>query len=195
MTISLNDLIFRVKSKPRPIYDILNVLEGIGYLERDNNKVIRWTNKTDIDKRDSGQNLIDIAEMEKNIEWHNLFANKQDYYIYKTTSHIENLVNCKDLYITKKDIQKLQQDNSDFRELSFFVVDLPKGSEFEYNIYNNDNDNIGSDNFENSNDGSLSFNPLKMISPLDSTANQNPQYNYEAIFSSDKTDIGVYLIN
>ncbi|CAD8080632.1 unnamed protein product [Paramecium primaurelia] len=138
LTIDLNMAVNDLGVQKRRIYDITNVLEGIGYIEKISKNKIKWVGTTD-----NPQLETELQQIKQELE---LLQNEEKTYDF-WIEHLQK--NLQEKFQTEPDIAKytfLTQE--DFKELSksqqidhkgeaLFIITAPKGTIVETVLENN----------------------------------------------------------
>ena len=125
LTVDLNEAVRVLKVQKRRIYDITNVLEGIGYIEKILKNTIKWVGVCEDLKEESAEVSIlrvDYAELqdkERNID---LMIEKAQEDLRKMAKEEETL---KFAFLNYEDLEKLENKEN------FFIIKAPKGSTLE----------------------------------------------------------------
>ena len=146
----------------RRIYDITNVLEGIGYIEKLSKNKIKWVGQNE--ENNYKDEIIDLRGKMKELE---LEEKKIDDNIQKVQNMIHNLIKDEDsidyAYITHEDLKNL---NSVALDGPFFIIEAPKETSIDY------------------------FTPK--INNNELAQNQETEYPYQILFESKDSEIKVY---
>ncbi|XP_012233344.1 transcription factor E2F5 [Linepithema humile] len=99
--------ILEVRQKRR-IYDITNVLEGIGLIEKKSKNSIQWKGAgPGCNTQELGEKLTDLKEEITQLEDHELMLDTHTRWIQQSIKNIENdLINRKYAYITYEDVKE-----------------------------------------------------------------------------------------
>ncbi|XP_053987323.1 transcription factor E2F4-like [Hylaeus anthracinus] len=99
--------ILEVRQKRR-IYDITNVLEGIGLIEKKSKNSIQWKGAgPGCNTQEVGEKLTDLKDEIKKLEDHEQLLDKHTQWIQQSIKNIENdLINRKFAYITYEDVKE-----------------------------------------------------------------------------------------
>ncbi|MCQ2815642.1 MAG: hypothetical protein MJ252_00100 [archaeon] len=144
--IDLNEAVKQMKVKKRRIYDITNVLEGIGYIKRIKKGKIKWIKKglipTKGNKNNSQENTPKKEKenktgnenpQESNEEYPKLvMENKMlEHYISQMEENIRNISEDPDnknfLYVTSEDLQEIAKDD----KINIIAIKTPPGATVE----------------------------------------------------------------
>jgi len=128
-TIDLNEAVQDLKVQKRRIYDITNVLEGIGYIEKANKNKIRWVGNTENYAIEN-----DINQLTQEIE--QLAVEEEE--IDKWTAYLQEMLgdlskdaeNNNYAYVTFDDIKSVETLSKE-SEQPFLVIRAPKGTVLE----------------------------------------------------------------
>jgi|JI61114C2RNA_FD_contig_61_2722854_length_2924_multi_2_in_0_out_0_2 hypothetical protein len=130
-TVDLNDAVRQLSVQKRRIYDITNVLEGIGYVEKLHKNKIKWVGSTEDPQMEK-----DIEEMREKLEQLNTKERKVDVFIESINRKIkeeflQNEAEKEYNYLTFEDCKKLTErihkDSTD----SLLIITAPKGTTIE----------------------------------------------------------------
>lgn len=129
LTIDLNEAVKELGVQKRRIYDITNVLEGIGYIEKAHKNKIRWVGNTEILTMEN-----DIKQLTKELE--QLAIEEQE--LDKWTAYLQNMLadlakdetNNNYSYVTFDDIKSVNTISRD-DDQPFLVIRAPKGTVLE----------------------------------------------------------------
>ncbi|KAK1304362.1 Transcription factor E2FB [Acorus calamus] len=110
-TLDLNEAASTLKVQKRRIYDITNVLEGVGLIEKKLKNRIRWTG---LDMSRPKELDIHVAKLKDNVES-----------LYNEECRIEELIRW--LYVTDKDVKNLPS----FQNKMLFAIKAPRGTNLE----------------------------------------------------------------
>ena len=165
LTLDLNDAVKELNVQKRRIYDITNVLEGIGYIKKVSINKIKWLGqneennyKEEINDLSSKMNELDVEEK------------KIDDHITQVQGMINELMedekSIKYAYITHEDLKNL---NTIALDGPFFIIEAPKDTSIDY------------------------FTPKINASEL--TQNQTTDYPYQILFESKDNEIKVYQVS
>lgn len=128
LTLDLNDAVKQLDVQKRRIYDITNVLEGIGYIEKLSKNKIKW-----IGQNEESNYIQEIKDLSSKISKLESEETKIDQLISRTEKMIDNLMedeeNIKHAYITHEDLKNL---NSVALEGPFFIIEAPKDTDVDY---------------------------------------------------------------
>ena len=125
-TININDLVKKLKVKKRRIYDITNVLEGIGYIKKHAKNEISWVNKEILQnqKEQPKKNALphkDLIELEEEY-------NRLDTQINEIKEEFNTISNKKEFneygYVTFSDLNDL----SSSEKIDLLAIKAPKGT-------------------------------------------------------------------
>jgi len=132
LTVDLNEAVKILNVQKRRIYDITNVLEGIGYIEKILKNTIRWvgTREDDPDLEEEllkmREGLEDLQEKERNLD---KCLEKAQENLLKMAKEQETLNYA---YLTYKDLENLENKEN------FFIIKAPKGSTLEVPLQNSE---------------------------------------------------------
>lgn len=135
-TIDLNDAVEVLAVQKRRIYDITNVLEGIGFIKKIMKNKIKWVGsiEDDIGLESEIKNLF--KEKEKQLAEEKLL----DYWIEKTNEDLMNYAKDEELtkyaFLTFEDLRKLTKNC--YENDTFLVVKAPTGTTLEVPILDNE---------------------------------------------------------
>ncbi|XP_014487764.1 PREDICTED: transcription factor E2F4-like [Dinoponera quadriceps] len=103
--------ILEVRQKRR-IYDITNVLEGIGLIEKKSKNSIQWKGAgPGCNTQEVGDKLIDLKEEIRKLEDHERLLDMHTQWIQQSIKNIENdVINRKFAYITYEDVKENFQE-------------------------------------------------------------------------------------
>jgi len=129
LTIDLNEAVQDLKVQKRRIYDITNVLEGIGYIEKANKNKIRWVGNTENYAIEN-----DINQLTEEIE----SLGVEEGEIDKWTAYLQEMLgdlskdaeNNNYAYVTFDDIKSVETLSKE-SEQPFLVIRAPKGTVLE----------------------------------------------------------------
>ena len=136
VNININDLVKDLAVKKRRIYDITNVLQGIGYIEKKGKNEISWTKNYNTNQGNSNSNIDSINENyisncnQLKIEFEDLKKEdkKNDEKLNEYRKEFEILSKKIDFprysYVTFSDIKKLSKDE----QLDFMIIKGTKGT-------------------------------------------------------------------
>jgi len=132
LTIDLNEAVQDLKVQKRRIYDITNVLEGIGYIEKANKNKIRWVGNTENYAIEN-----DINQLTNELE--QLLVEEEE--IDKWTAYLQEMLadlskdaeNNNYAYVTFDDIKSVETLSKE-SEQPFLVIRAPKGTVLEVPI-------------------------------------------------------------
>jgi len=129
LTVDLNDVVRELNVQKRRIYDITNVLEGIGYIEKVLKNKIRWVGKGENSMTDN-----DLAHLVDELDRHAAEENEIDRWTNYLQGTLMDLTNDQITnnfsYVTFDDVKcvnTLSKDN----DQPFLVVRAPKGATLE----------------------------------------------------------------
>ena len=129
-TLDLNEAVKVLNVQKRRIYDITNVLEGIGYIEKILKNTIRWVGareddpKLEEDVSRLTEEFEELQEKERNLD---RCLEKAQENLLKMAKEQETLNYA---YLTYKDLEKLENKDN------FFIIKAPKGSTLEVPLQN-----------------------------------------------------------
>eukprot|EP00331_Platyophrya_macrostoma_P005494 CAMPEP_0176410746 /NCGR_PEP_ID=MMETSP0127-20121128/3228_1 /TAXON_ID=938130 /ORGANISM="Platyophrya macrostoma, Strain WH" /LENGTH=286 /DNA_ID=CAMNT_0017790277 /DNA_START=27 /DNA_END=887 /DNA_ORIENTATION=- len=144
LTLDLNEAVKELNVQKRRIYDITNVLEGIGYIEKILKNKIKWIGNTD------NSNLEEeIQELQKELEQIEAEEKEIDQWINTLQENLTDLAkdeaNAKYAYVTHEDIKSLGSISQDDQN-PFLVIKAPKGTTLE--VPTSENDNLGENKYQ-----------------------------------------------
>lgn len=140
--ININEVVKELKVKKRRIYDITNVLEGIGYIKKLAKNKIQWLKdelyaKEEENEEEEDIDLEDINEIseKENLEkeYHdlNLEENKLDIWVENIKNQFEKLTENNDFreygYVTFDDIKALTAGE----DINLIAIKAPSGTSLE----------------------------------------------------------------
>ena len=153
--ININDIVKKLKVKKRRIYDITNVLEGIGYIRKIQKNQIEWLKKdllisNDYYDQNFSNNYMPQRTMENidnnynkesdNIYQYNILKEenqKLESYIKNINNSFQKLINNPDnsnlCYSTLDDLKFIQKDE----QLHLIAIQAPLGTKVEFNSKDN----------------------------------------------------------
>jgi len=140
--LDLNDAAVALGMQKRRIYDITNVMEGVGLIEKRSKNVIAWRDGKSLNRhflmqggdnsntKDSA-NELDVEQLRRDVK--NSFEedNRLDLWISKAREDIGELKNSGYLYFTKDDIPDVRINSEVFlpqEEISQIVITAPASS-------------------------------------------------------------------
>lgn len=125
--IDLNDAVDALNVQKRRIYDITNVLEGIGLIQKSHKNIIRWvgdSRKEDGEEQASNQEIDDLVKEEQKItHWIELMESELSS-LTKDPNYAENA------YVTFEDIKLLGNLTENENE-ALIVIKAPPGTNLE----------------------------------------------------------------
>ena len=128
LTLDLNEAVRSLDVQKRRIYDITNVLEGIGYIEKLSKNKIKW-----VGQNEENNYMEEIKELSSKIKDLEGEEANMDNMITKVQGMINQLMedeeSVKHAYITHEDLKNL---NSIALEGPFFIIEAPKDTNIEY---------------------------------------------------------------
>jgi E2F/DP family winged-helix DNA-binding domain/E2F transcription factor CC-MB domain len=128
LTLDLNEAVRSLDVQKRRIYDITNVLEGIGYIEKLSKNKIKW-----VGQNEENNYMEEIKELSGKIKDLESEESNMDNMISKVQGMINQLMedeeSVKHAYITHEDLKNL---NSIALEGPFFIIEAPKDTNIEY---------------------------------------------------------------
>ena len=133
LTVDLNEAVKTLNVQKRRIYDITNVLEGIGYIEKILKNTIKWVGVSEDPNLEEDlvklkENLDDLQEKERNID---KSIEKAQENLLKMAKEQETL---NFAYLNYEDLEKIENKEN------FFIIKAPKGSTLEVPLQNEEND-------------------------------------------------------
>ena len=147
--ININEIVKKLKVKKRRIYDITNVLEGIGYIKKLGKNQIKWI-KTDFLKENTISNNEDsnkinyFLELQKENEKLDLFLNEINLEFEKLSEKQETKQYS---YVTYDDLKNLAENNNNKMiaikaplDTSIEIIDSKNIKDIKENINNIFND-------------------------------------------------------
>jgi len=144
LTLDLNDAVKQLDVQKRRIYDITNVLEGIGYIEKLSKNKIKW-----VGQNEENNYMDEIKELTGKIKELEGEETKIDDLIHKVQGMINTLMedeeSIKHAYITHEDLKNL---NSIALEGPFFIIEAPKDTNIEYLTPRNAGNEVQTQNTE-----------------------------------------------
>ena len=208
-SININDLVNELSVKKRRIYDITNVLQGIGYLQKSGKNEIVWTKSIE-NKNKSKKKLINQnkGNNSKNKQKSNIKKLEQEK--AKLDEDIRKFKNEFNLLAKKSDFQKYGYVTmDDFKELSInnkvnlFIIKANKGTVM--NILDKNDIKAAYNNVKNSIENGemkpneLLLNILKKNNQLSFNCPENSQLNLYNIKDGEIQEMGNnennYMIN
>ncbi|KAK1325907.1 Transcription factor E2FB [Acorus calamus] len=127
-TLDLNEAASTLKVQKRRIYDITNVLEGVGLIEKKLKNRIRWTG---LDMSRPKELDIHVAKLKDNVESLYNEECRIEELIRETQENLSTLCsdenNQKWLYVTDKDVKNLPS----FQNKMLFAIKAPRGTNLE----------------------------------------------------------------
>lgn len=128
LTLDLNEAVRSLDVQKRRIYDITNVLEGIGYIEKLSKNKIKW-----VGQNEENNYMDEIKELSSKIKDLETEEANMDNMISKVQGMINQLMedeeSVKHAYITHEDLKNL---NSIALDGPFFIIEAPKDTNIEY---------------------------------------------------------------
>lgn len=128
LTLDLNDAVKQLNVQKRRIYDITNVLEGIGYIEKLSKNKIKWVGQNEENNYQEEINQLTAKMTELDTD-----EKKLDEHIQKVQESINDLMederSIKHAYITHEDLKNL---NSIALDGPFFIIEAPKNTSIDY---------------------------------------------------------------
>lgn len=165
LTLDLNDAVKQLNVQKRRIYDITNVLEGIGYIEKLSKNKIKWVGQNE--ENNYKDELNEQSHKMKNLEDE---EKKVDDQIQQVQGMINDLMedeeSIKHAYITHEDLKNL---NTIALDGPFFIIEAPKDTSIDY------------------------FTPKLQTS--EHSQNSKADYPYQILFESKDCEIKVYLVS
>jgi len=165
LTLDLNDAVRQLNVQKRRIYDITNVLEGIGYIEKLSKNKIKWVGQNEENNYQEEINQLSVKMKELDTD-----EKKIDDHIQKVQGMINDLMederSIKYAYITHEDLKNL---NSIALDGPFFIIEAPKDTSIDY------------------------FTPKLNNSEI--AQNQKTDLPYQILFESKDSEIKVYLVS
>ena len=132
--ININDLVHELNVKKRRIYDITNVLQGIGYIEKNGKNEIKWkkiyTNTKNIIKKNSlpENYLSNYNKLKQEIDELKREGKEKGDELNKYNEELKNITKKKDFskygYITFDDLINLSKSD----KLNFVIIKATKGT-------------------------------------------------------------------
>lgn len=164
-TLDLNEAVRRLNVQKRRIYDITNVLEGIGYIEKLSKNKIKWVGQNE--ENNYKEEINELSSKMKELETE---EKKIDGQIQNVHNMINNLMedeeSIKHAYMTYEDLKTL---NSLEIDGPFFIIEAPK-------------------------DTNIDILQPKFNSP-EAVQSQNRDYPHQVYFESKDSEIKVYLVS
>ncbi|XP_016912596.2 transcription factor E2F4-like [Apis cerana] len=156
--------ILEVRQKRR-IYDITNVLEGIGLIEKKSKNSIQWKGAgPGCNTQEVGEKLTDLKDEIRKLEDHEQLLDKHTQWIQQSIKNIENdLINRKHAYITYEDVKE------NFTDDFVLGIQAPPDTELSVPTYN------------------------KYIT-TQTSEEDDKEINYEMFLKSTSGEIKVYMI-
>ena len=115
-TININDLVKKLKVKKRRIYDITNVLEGIGYIKKHAKNEISWIKKEALCNHNSSSDFTDRLSQAGKVDSHNKYQQELDD-LEAENQIIENNIN------QIKNEFNVISNNADFNEFGYVTFE------------------------------------------------------------------------
>lgn len=208
-SININDLVNELSVKKRRIYDITNVLQGIGYLQKSGKNEIVWTKSIE-NKNKSKKKLISQKranssnyKQKSNIKKLEQEKAKLDEDIRKFKNEFNSLAKKSDFqkygYVTMDDFKELSINN----KVNLFIIKANKGTIM--NILDKNDIKVAYNNVKNSMENGemkpneLLLNILKKNNQLSFNCPENSQLNLYNIKDGEIQEMGNnennYIIN
>lgn len=133
-TLDLNEAVRILNVQKRRIYDITNVLEGIGYIEKKHKNTIKWVGIKSEDpdfKEENEQNKAIIEELQEKDRELDLCLEKAQENLLKISREQESLNYA---YLKYSDFEHLENKDN------FFIIKAPKGSTLEVPLHGSNDD-------------------------------------------------------
>ena len=208
-SININDLVNELEVKKRRIYDITNVLQGIGYLQKSGKNEIVWTksieNKNKSKKKLISQNRGNSKnnKQKTNIKKLEQEKAKLDEDIKEFKNEFNSLAKKSDFqkygYVTMDDFKELSINN----KVNLFIIKANKGTVL--NILDKNDIKVAYNNVKNSMENGemkpneLLLNILKKNNQLSFNCPENSQLNLYNIKDGEIQELGNnennYIIN
>ena len=146
-TIDLNEAVYQLNVQKRRIYDITNVLEGIGYIKKSQKNKIQMINQEDdqgLDKQleQLQREMKELEEQERKCDEKTLLLEKE---LEKIMNDPEQM---RYAYITEADIQSLMSNNK--IRTPYVLVEASENTKIDYYIPSNRELNDVDSDIENS---------------------------------------------
>ncbi|KRW99691.1 hypothetical protein PPERSA_03492 [Pseudocohnilembus persalinus] len=138
-TVDLNETVKDLKVQKRRIYDITNVLEGIGYIEKIHKNKIKWVGGTEDPALEN-----EIKEMELELQSLTDQEKEMDFWIQDlhkglTDTFIQNSDEQKQYtYLTYDDFKKLSKLQNQDKGEALLIITAPKGTTLNVPTIEND---------------------------------------------------------
>ncbi|CAD8099549.1 unnamed protein product [Paramecium sonneborni] len=138
LTIDLNVAVNDLGVQKRRIYDITNVLEGIGYIEKISKNKIKWVGATDdpqleTELRQIKQELDALQDEEKTIDYWIEYLQKNLQEKFQSDPEV-----AKYTFLTHDDFKELSKSQqTDHKGEALFIITAPKGTSVETPQENN----------------------------------------------------------
>ncbi|EGR33200.1 hypothetical protein IMG5_206860 [Ichthyophthirius multifiliis] len=130
-TIDLNEAVKLLKVQKRRIYDITNVLEGIGYIEKVHKNKLKWVGGTDDPELQQ-----EISQMRQELEQLDKQEKEMDQWINHLHESLKNTFNNSDetskyAYLTQEDFKNISKKTQQESNENMFIITAPKGTTVE----------------------------------------------------------------
>ncbi|KAL4461329.1 hypothetical protein ABPG72_000791 [Tetrahymena utriculariae] len=137
-TIDLNQTVYNLNVQKRRIYDITNVLEGIGYIEKIHKNKIKWVGGTE-----DPELHTEIQKMQEELAHLEKQEQQMDSWIKYLHDQLKNTFNnneeeSKYAYLTQEDFKKLYKQCMNDSGETMFIITAPKGTTVEAPILESD---------------------------------------------------------
>jgi len=140
LTVDLNEAVRELGVQKRRIYDITNVLEGIGFVEKALKNKIKWVGSKNLGDLEADNDLEDLSN---EIEMLVMEEREIDSWILQLQKNIENLskddTNNSFSYVSFEDIKSINANPKE-DDQPFIVIKAPKGTTLEVPISEGDLD-------------------------------------------------------
>ncbi|CAD8152040.1 unnamed protein product [Paramecium octaurelia] len=138
LTIDLNMAVNDLGVQKRRIYDITNVLEGIGYIEKISKNKIKWVGATD-----NPQLETELQQIKQELEQLQNEEKTYDFWIEHLQKNLQEKFQtepeiAKYTFLTQEDFKELSKSQQiDHKGETLFIITAPKGTLVETVLENN----------------------------------------------------------
>lgn len=134
LTVNLNEVVKELNVQKRRIYDITNVLEGIGYIEKVLKNKIRWVGS--MDETGNGEDVMELMDELENLRMEETDVDRWTNYLQESLAGLaKDDANNKFSYVAFDDIKAVNTQPKDDGQ-PFFVIRAPKGTTLEVPVPN-----------------------------------------------------------